>query len=109
MGGGRKRRPPPILHRPRSKFQSMAPPPAAPTLAAPRISSAAAVAMRAAIRLAGGREVVFRCTLDDAGTVQTARVVSRGDARSVLALPGFANRGEIVGHNNASGRLSASH
>ena len=40
----------------------------APTAAPPRISSSAAVAMRAAIRLAGGREVCFVCTLDDTGT-----------------------------------------
>ncbi|HEY6826114.1 MAG TPA: JAB domain-containing protein, partial [Gemmatimonadaceae bacterium] len=79
-----------------------------PTLAPARISSAAAVAMRAAIRLAGGREVCFVCTLDDAGTIQTARVVSRGDARSVLALPGFANRGEMLVHNHPSGLLEPS-
>jgi ATP-dependent DNA helicase DinG len=40
-----------------------------------------------AIRLAGGREVCFTGTVDDAGVVQTARVVARGDVGEVLALP----------------------
>lgn len=64
--------------------------------------------MRAAIRLAGGREVCFVCTLDSAGVIQTARTVARGDSRSVLALPGFANRGEMLVHNHPSGLLDPS-
>ena len=64
--------------------------------------------MRAAIRLAGGREVCFVCGLDDEGVVQTARVVARGDAASVLALPGFARRGEMLLHNHPSGVLEPS-
>jgi ATP-dependent DNA helicase DinG len=64
--------------------------------------------MRAAIRLAGGREVCFVCTLDDDGVVQTARVVARGDVGSVLALPGFARRGEMLLHNHPSGVLEPS-
>ncbi|HET7563582.1 MAG TPA: helicase C-terminal domain-containing protein [Gemmatimonadaceae bacterium] len=64
--------------------------------------------MRAAIRLAGGREVCFVATVDDEGTVQTARVVARGDVRSVLALPGVANRGEMLVHNHPSGELEPS-
>ena len=75
---------------------------------AARLGSTAALAIRAAIRLAGGREVCFVCTLDDEGIVQTARVVSRGDVRSVLALPGFAARGEMLVHNHPSGRLDPS-
>jgi ATP-dependent DNA helicase DinG len=70
-----------------------------------RLSSKAALAIRAAIRLAGGREVCFVCTLDPEGVVETARVVARGDARSVLALPGFASRGEMLVHNHPSGLL----
>ena len=73
-----------------------------------RIVRTAAVAMRAAIRLAGGREVCFVCTLDDNGVVQTARVAARGDARSVLALPGFAAKGEMLVHNHPSGHLEPS-
>jgi ATP-dependent DNA helicase DinG len=64
--------------------------------------------MRAAIRLAGGREVCFVCTLDDEGVVRTARVVARGDAESVLALPGFAESGEMLVHNHPSGILEPS-
>jgi ATP-dependent DNA helicase DinG len=64
--------------------------------------------MRAAIRLAGGREVCFVCTLDADAVVQTARVVARGDVGSVLALPGFARRGEMLLHNHPSGLLEPS-
>jgi ATP-dependent DNA helicase DinG len=75
---------------------------------ATRLSPQAATAIRAAIRLAGGREVCFVCTLDGKGMVQTARVAARGDAMSVLALPGFANRGEMLVHNHPSGNLEPS-
>ena len=50
---------------------------AAPSIAADpsaRLSSAAAAAIRAAIRLAGGREVCFACTVDPDGIVQTDQV-----------------------------------
>jgi ATP-dependent DNA helicase DinG len=73
-----------------------------------RLAPAAASAIRAAIRLAGGREVCFVSTLDEDGVVQTARVVSRGDVASVLALPGFARRGEMLLHNHPSGILEPS-
>jgi ATP-dependent DNA helicase DinG len=75
---------------------------------ADRLSSSASGAIRAAIRLAGGREVCFACTVDASGVVQTARVVARGDAVSVLALPGFASRGEMLVHNHPSGLLEPS-
>lgn len=73
-----------------------------------RVSTAAATAMRAAIRLAGGREVCFVGSLGAEGTVQAVRVVARGDARSVLALPGFARAGEMLLHNHPSGLLEPS-
>ncbi len=73
-----------------------------------RIQPGAAQAIRSAIRMAGGREVCFVCTTDDAGLIQTARVAARGDVRSVLALPGFANRGELLLHNHPSGWLEPS-
>jgi ATP-dependent DNA helicase DinG len=73
-----------------------------------RIAPPAAAAVRAAIRLAGGNEVCFVCTIDANGAVQTARVVARGDVRSVLALPGFARRGEMLLHNHPSGELEPS-
>ncbi|HKP15540.1 MAG TPA: helicase C-terminal domain-containing protein [Gemmatimonadaceae bacterium] len=64
--------------------------------------------MRAAIALAGGREVCFVSTVDDEGVIQTARVVARGNVESVLALPGFARRGEMLVHNHPSGLLEPS-
>lgn len=74
-----------------------------------RLGARAADAIRAAIRLAGGREVCFVGTADGEGILQGARVVARGDARSVLALPGFAKRGELLVHNHPSGLLEPSH
>src|ERR1043166_5185146 len=73
-----------------------------------RIAQPAANALRAAIRMAGGREVCFVCTLDSKGIVQTARVVARGSVDSVLALPGVANRGDMLLHNHPSGVLEPS-
>ncbi|MBX9927780.1 MAG: hypothetical protein K2X99_02605 [Gemmatimonadaceae bacterium] len=73
-----------------------------------RLLPAAARAVRAAIALAGGREVCFACTMDAEGRVSTARVVARGDVSSVLALPGFAQRGELLLHNHPSGVLEPS-
>src|SRR5215467_4122034 len=73
-----------------------------------RLAPTAAAAIRTAIRWAGGREVCFACTVDASGIVQTARVVARGDAVSVLALPGFGNRGEMLVHNHPSDMLEPS-
>jgi len=73
-----------------------------------RLAPGAANAIRSAIRLAGGREICFVCTVNDEGVVQTARVAARGDVSSVLALPGFANRGELLVHNHPSGWLEPS-
>jgi ATP-dependent DNA helicase DinG len=73
-----------------------------------RLTPPASAAIRAAITLAGGREVCFVCTLDDEQRVATARVVARGDVASVLALPGFAGRGEMLVHNHPSGHLEPS-
>ena len=78
------------------------------TDADPRLALAAAAAMRAAITLAGGREVCFVARLDHEGVVQTARVIARGDVEKVLALPGAAQRGEMLLHNHPSGELEPS-
>jgi ATP-dependent DNA helicase DinG len=40
--------------------------------------------------------------------VVSARAVARGDSSSVLALPGFARRGEMLVHNHPSGNLNPS-
>lgn len=80
-----------------------------PTAAPPsRLAPAAALAVRSAIRLAGGREVCFVCKVDEREVIVSARVVARGDVRSVLALPGFAQRGELLLHNHPSGNLEPS-
>ena len=73
-----------------------------------RLSKPAAAAIRVAIKLAGGREVCFACQVDEGGVVRSARVVARGDVRSVLALPGFAEKGEMLVHNHPSGLLEPS-
>ena len=86
----------------------MSPRPAPKPPSKSRLAAAAATAMRAAIRLAGGREICFVCSLDEEGVVKTARVVARGDVQSVLALPGFARRGEMLLHNHPSGVLEPS-
>ena len=89
-------------------FRVMSPRPAPKPPSTTRIVRAAASAMRAAIAMAGGREVCFVCSVDDEGVVQTARVAARGNVESVLALPGFARRGEMLVHNHPSGLLEPS-
>jgi ATP-dependent DNA helicase DinG len=73
-----------------------------------RIANSAAAAMRVAIRLAGGREVCFVCAVDPEGKLTSARAVARGTAAQVLALPGVAQRGEMLVHNHPSGWLEPS-
>ncbi len=73
-----------------------------------RIATAAAAAIRVAIRLAGGREVCFVCTVDAEGMLTSARAVARGTSGQVLALPGVAQRGEMLVHNHPSGWLEPS-
>lgn len=73
-----------------------------------RLTTAARDAIRANIFLAGGREVCFVGSLDADGDVGAVRVAARGDVSSVLALPGFARRGELLIHNHPSGVLDPS-
>lgn len=73
-----------------------------------RLAPSAQLTIAAQIRLAGGREVCFVGTVDDEGIVESARVVARGDVERVLALPKFAQRGEMLIHNHPSGRLEPS-
>ena len=46
--------------------------------------------------------------VDEDGVVTAARAVARGTVEMVLALPGAAQRGEMVLHNHPSGRLEPS-
>lgn len=73
-----------------------------------RIASGPAKAMRTTIALAGGNEVCFVCQVGPDGVIVGARPVARGDISSVLALPGFAQRGEMLVHNHPSGVLEPS-
>jgi len=73
-----------------------------------RIGSGPAKAMRTTIALAGGNEVCFACQVGPDGVITGARPVARGDVSSVLALPGFAQPGEMLVHNHPSGVLEPS-
>src|ERR1039458_6845951 len=73
-----------------------------------RIGSGPAKAMRTTIALAGGNEVCFACQVGPDGVITGARPVARGDVSCVLALPGFAQRGEMLVHNHPSGVLEPS-
>lgn len=73
-----------------------------------RLSTKAAASIRTSIRLHGGNEVCFVCTVDEDGIIVTARKVAAGDVGSVLALPGVAERGEMLLHNHPSGELTPS-
>ncbi len=73
-----------------------------------RISPAVRDVLRREIHAAGGNEVSFVATVDDAGILTAARAVARGTVDAVLALPGVAQRGEMLLHNHPSGRLEPS-
>jgi ATP-dependent DNA helicase DinG len=64
--------------------------------------------LAAEIAAAGGREVSFVAHLDDEGDIVTAEVVARGTVDQVLALPGVAERGQMLLHNHPSGVLEPS-
>ncbi|MGH7653871.1 MAG: helicase C-terminal domain-containing protein [Gemmatimonadaceae bacterium] len=81
---------------------------AAGTAEEKRIGTGPAKAMRTTIALAGGNEVCFACQVGPDGAITGARTVARGDVSSVLALPGFAQRGEMLVHNHPSGVLEPS-
>lgn len=90
---------------PRTRALEAEPPAHHATLGESRLERAAAATIRTAIKFAGGNEVCFVGQLDEKGQIVKARVVARGDVSSVLALPGFAERGEMLLHNHPSGRL----
>lgn len=60
------------------------------------------------IRHAGGREVCFVASVDADGIISAARPVARGTPDMVLALPGIADRGEMLLHNHPDGPLEPS-
>jgi ATP-dependent DNA helicase DinG len=77
-------------------------------VSAERLASAVRDLLRAEIAAAHGREVSFVVRADANGTIVDARVVARGTVDAVLALPGVAERGEMLLHNHPSGVLEPS-
>jgi ATP-dependent DNA helicase DinG len=73
-----------------------------------RLSAVSRELIRAEIAAALGREVSFVVRADPNGALTDARVVARGTIDSVLALPGVAERGEMLLHNHPSGFLEPS-
>jgi len=73
-----------------------------------RLTAAARVLLQEEIAAAHGREVSFVVRADPNGTLTDARAVARGTIDAVLALPGVAQRGEMLLHNHPSGFLEPS-
>ena len=73
-----------------------------------RLAPAVREVLRREIHAAGGNEVSFVATVDDTGVLTAARAVARGTVDCVLALPGVAQRGEMLLHNHPGGRLEPS-
>ncbi|HEY7192703.1 MAG TPA: helicase C-terminal domain-containing protein [Gemmatimonadales bacterium] len=73
-----------------------------------RLTAAARTLLQEEIAAAHGREVSFVARADANGTLTDARVVARGTIDAVLALPGVAQRGDMLIHNHPSGFLEPS-
>ncbi len=73
-----------------------------------RIAPGVRAYLAAEIAAAEGREVSFVAAVDRDGVITGARVVARGTVEMVLALPGAAQRGEMLLHNHPGGRLDPS-
>ncbi len=76
--------------------------------ASQRITALAAVALRDAIRDAGGNEVFAVGRLDEQGLVAAVAVAARGNETSVPALRPYLEKGDVLVHNHPSGRLTPS-
>jgi len=77
-------------------------------VSADRLSPAVQALLRAEIAVAQGREVSFVAQADASGQIVEARVAARGTVDAVLALPGIAERGDMLLHNHPSGVLEPS-
>jgi ATP-dependent DNA helicase DinG len=73
-----------------------------------RLVPAVRAMLQAEIAAAHGREVSFVVRADPNGMIVQARVVARGTVDAVLALPGVADRGDMLLHNHPSGVLDPS-
>lgn len=76
--------------------------------AASRFTATAIDAIRDAIRDADGNEVFLLGSLDDAGRVDSVRVLARGHRSAVPAILEVPRPGEVVIHNHPSGLLTPS-
>ncbi len=77
-------------------------------MSAERLALPVRAFLQAQIAAAHGREVSFVVRPDPNGRIVEARVVARGTVDAVLALPGAAERGEMLLHNHPSGVLEPS-
>jgi ATP-dependent DNA helicase DinG len=77
-------------------------------VSAERLAPAVQTLLRAEIAAAQGREVSFVGRPDASGQIVEARVAARGTVDAVLALPGIAERGDMLLHNHPSGVLEPS-
>ena len=77
-------------------------------MSAERLLPAVRALLQAEIAAAHGREVSFVVRPDPNGMIVAARVVARGTVDAVLALPGVAERGDMLLHNHPSGALEPS-
>jgi ATP-dependent DNA helicase DinG len=77
-------------------------------VSAERLAPAVRELLRTEIAAAHGREVSFVVRPDAKGMITEARVVARGTVDAVLALPGVAERGDMLLHNHPSGSLDPS-
>ncbi len=77
-------------------------------MSAERLAPAVRALLQAEIAAAHGREVSFVVRPDANGMIAQARVVARGTVDAVLALPGVAERGDMLLHNHPSGVLDPS-
>ena len=73
-----------------------------------RLTAAARALLQQEIAAAHGREVSFVVRADPNGALTEARVLARGTIDAVLALPGVAQKGEMLLHNHPSGFLEPS-
>jgi len=73
-----------------------------------RLSPEARAKIRDEVVRAGGREVCFLATVDEARVVREARAVARGSFEAVLAAARDASEGGVMLHNHPSGDLEPS-
>jgi ATP-dependent DNA helicase DinG len=67
-----------------------------------------AARIRAEVHRAGGREVCFLATVDEARVVRDPRAVARGNYEAVLVAARDAPQGGVMVHNHPSGELEPS-